>query len=127
MAALTSLLAVLGLLLTTVGVYGVIAARTVRRTREVGIRIALGATRGQVLRLVHGDGVRVAMAGIAIGAPLALGVAAQMGSMLFAIAPRDWLTLGLSATILAAAVSAATLIPAWRATRVQPGTALRDS
>jgi putative ABC transport system permease protein len=126
-AALGALLAAIGLLLTGVGVYGVIAAQTAKRTKEVGIRMALGATRGRVVRLVYRDGLIVAAAGIVIGAPLAFLAAGAMGSMLFELPPRHLPTLAGTIGVLLGVVSAATFVPAWRAARVQPSLALRDS
>jgi predicted permease len=125
-AALGAMLAAIGLLLTTVGVYGVIASHTARRTKEVGIRVALGATRGQVMGLVYREGALVAAAGLVIGIPLALSAASQMASMLFGLPPRHLGTLAVTTAVLIGAVSAATLIPAWRAARIQPTTALRE-
>jgi predicted permease len=125
-AALAVMLASIGLLLTTVGVYGVIALRTARRTKELAIRIALGASHTRVLGLVLGDSARLTIAGIAIGAPLALGGVSRLGSMLLGVPSRDGFTLAGCAALLLAIVLAATFGPAWRAARTQPTMALRD-
>jgi predicted permease len=125
-AALALTLGALGLLLTAIGVYGVIAYRTSRRTREIGIRIALGAARQDVLGLVLGHGLRIGALGIALGLPAALWVTHLMASLLFGVQPWNATTFGLAAGVLGAAVVAATFIPAWRATRVTPSIALRD-
>lgn len=134
-AALAASLGVLGLLLTAIGVYGVIAYRTSRRTREIGIRVALGAARPDVLRLVLGHGMGVAILGILLGLPIALWVTDLMGSqmtemtgtLLFGVQPWDLKSFAVAAGVLALAVAAATFIPAWRATRVTPSVALRDA
>jgi ABC-type antimicrobial peptide transport system permease subunit len=125
-AALALALGVLGLLLTAIGVYGVIAYRTSRRTREIGIRVALGAARQDVLGLVLAHGMRIGALGIVLGLPAALWVTDLMSSMLFGLHPWDARTFVLAAGVLATAVAAATFIPAWRATRVTPSVALRD-
>jgi predicted permease len=125
-AALAMALGLVGLVLTALGVYGVIAHRTTRRVKEIGIRLALGAARGEVLRLVLREGVRIGLLGIAIGVPAALVVTRLIQSLLFGIGPWDAYGLGGAVAVLCLAVGAATLIPAWRATRVSPSVALRD-
>jgi putative ABC transport system permease protein len=125
-AALASALATIGLLLTAVGVYGVIASRTTRRTREIGIRIALGATRGEILALVLGDGGRMALLGLAFGVPAALIATQLVRSLLFGVGPWDALAFGGATALVVLTVAAATLVPAWRATRITPSTALRE-
>ena len=126
-AALATALATIGLLLTAVGVYGVIASRTTRRTRELGIRIALGATRWEVLALVLGDGGRVALYGLLIGLPAALVTSQLLRTLLFGVEPWDALALGGAMALLGLTVLAATLVPAWRAARLNPSTTLRES
>ena len=126
-AALATALALIGLLLTAVGVYGVIASRTTRRTREIGIRIALGATRWEVLALVLGDGGRVALYGLLIGLPAALGTSQLLRTLLFGVDPWDALALGGAMALLVLTVLAATLVPAWRAARLNPSMTLRES
>lgn len=126
-AALAVALGLVGLFLTALGVYGVIAHRTTRRVREIGIRVALGAPRGQVLRLVLREGARIGLLGIALGVPAALIVTRLIRSLLFGIGPWDAVGLAGAVLVLCLAVLAATFIPAWRATRVQPSVALRDS
>lgn len=126
-AALALALATIGLLLTAVGVYGVIASRTLRRTREIGVRIALGATRREILTLVLGDGGRMMLAGLAIGLPAALVTTQLLRSLLFGVEPWDAVVLSGATALLVLTVLSATLGPAWRATRVSPSTALRES
>jgi putative ABC transport system permease protein len=125
-AALAVALAVLGLLLTSLGVYGVIAYRTSRRTREIGIRLALGAERPGVVRLLFSEGARLGLVGIGIGLALMLAVSRLLTSLLFGVRPWDALSFGAAVGVLAVTVSLAILIPAWRATRVMPSVALRD-
>lgn len=125
-AELSAGLGLVGLVLTALGVYGVVASRAVRRTREIGIRVALGAARGQVLRLVLAEGARLGTTGLAIGVPAALVTTALAKSLLFGVDPWDVSSLALAIGALCAALAAATLVPAWRALRVNPVTALRD-
>jgi putative ABC transport system permease protein len=124
-ALLASALAGVGLLLTVLGVYGVVAYRTARRVREIGIRMALGATRGQVLRLVLRDGLMVALAGVALGAPLAFAGARTLGSFLYGVGAWDALAYGAAAVLLVVCVSVASFFPASRAARTDPSIALR--
>ena len=125
MASLAMMLAVFGLLLTAIGVYGVIVFQTNRRTREIGIRMAVGAVDQQVIRLVMRDGLRLAVIGIAIGLPLALAATRLVASSLVGIGGRDGLSFVSAAAILVLVISIATMIPARRATRIEAATALR--
>ena len=115
----------LALMLTTVGIYGVVAYTTRQRTREIGIRVALGAGRSDVLRLVLGQGLRLTIAGLGIGLVLALGATRLLRSELFAVGPTDALTYWTVAGALSAAALAASYIPAWRAMQVSASVALR--
>jgi predicted permease len=126
-AALAVGLGTLGLLLTVLGVYGVIAYRTARRTREIGIRMALGANPRDVLGLVLREGAGVAIAGVAIGVPAAMAGTRAIRAMLFRVAPWDASVLGGTAALLFLSVCAAAWLPARRATRVQPSQSLRTS
>jgi predicted permease len=126
-AALATGLAAIGLFLTAIGVYGVIAYRTSRRAREIGVRVALGAQRSQVMRLVLRDGVRVGLLGLAIGVPAALAATRLLESLIFGVHPWDAPTLVMSALALCAAVGLATFVPAWRAARRAQSQALRES
>ncbi len=113
------------LLLSVIGIYGVLSFVVSQRTREVGIRMALGATRRDVLRDVLGRGLRLAVPGVAFGLAGAWGVSQLLRSQLFGVAASDPLTYGLGAALLLVAAGAACLVPARRATRVNPIEALR--
>jgi putative ABC transport system permease protein len=117
--------AVLALLLASVGLYGVLAYVVSQRTPEIGIRMALGAQRADVLRMVLRHGLVLALAGVAIGIALALAATRLMSSLLYGISARDPLTFLATAFILVTIAMIATYIPAWRATRVDPLVALR--
>lgn len=126
-AALATGLAAIGLFLTAIGVYGVIAYRTSRRAKEIGIRVALGAPRRQVITLVVRDGLRVAVLGLAIGFPAALLATRLLESILFGVDPWDATALLVSAGALCVSVGLATFLPAWRAAHLAPVRALRES
>jgi putative ABC transport system permease protein len=115
----------LALLLASVGLYSVIAYSVSRRTREVGIRIALGAARGQVLRLVLLQGVRLALVGIGIGVVASLGVGRLIESLLYGVSGVDPLAYAAAAGVLGLVALAANLVPALSAARVDPVRALR--
>ena len=122
---LLSVFAAVALLLAAVGVYGVVSYTVSQRTREIGIRMALGAKRNHVLKLIVGRGAALAMAGTAGGLALALLVTRAMSSLLFGVAPTDPLALGTVAMVLMLVALAANCIPARRASRVDPVIALR--
>jgi predicted permease len=113
------------LALAVVGVYGVVSYAVSQRTREIGIRVALGARRGQVLRLVLLGAMRPVAAGLAIGAAGAVFASRLLGTLLYNVKPGDPAVLAGIAAILAAAAMAASLLPGARATRVDPITVLR--
>jgi ABC-type antimicrobial peptide transport system permease subunit len=114
----------LALLLAAVGIYGVVAYTTRQRTREIGIRMALGAQKGDVFRLILGQGSRLALAGVAVGIALSLAVTRFLKSQLYGVSATDALTFAAVGLLLAAVALAACYIPARRATQVEPTTAL---
>lgn len=124
-ASIIGVVGVLALLLAAVGLYGVIAYSVSLRTREVGIRLALGAERGQVLRMVLGQGARLALVGIGLGAALAAAAATALQSMLYGVSAIDPLAYGAAALLLLVVALAANLAPAITASRVAPATAIR--
>jgi ABC-type antimicrobial peptide transport system permease subunit len=123
--ALLGFFALCGLLMAVIGLYGVIAFVATQRTHEIGIRMALGATRLDVLRLITSDGVRLIVLGGLIGLGAALGTAQLLKGLLFNVAPRDPLAYVAVALLLALVALGATLIPARRAASVDPIEALR--
>jgi putative ABC transport system permease protein len=115
----------ISLTLASIGLYGVISYAVLQRTREIGIRIALGATRGMVAAMVVGQGARLIGAGILAGTVVAISVTRLLASLLFGVPPNDWLTFGVVVPLLTGVALAACYAPALRASRVEPVTALR--
>jgi len=115
----------LALLLASVGVYGVLAYAVAQRRSELGIRMALGADRRRVRALVLGDGMRLVGFGLTLGLVAALALAGVLSSQLFGVSPRDPVVIGSVVLVLLAVGFLASLVPAWRATRVDPVTAIR--
>jgi ABC-type antimicrobial peptide transport system permease subunit len=125
----SSFLAVLGtisMLLAGVGLYGVMAFSVSQRTREIGIRMALGADHGGVLQLVMREGLLLALLGIAAGLAIALAATRQMAPLLYQVSPADPVSIAGAALFLIVVAVLASLIPALRATRVDPIRALRQ-
>ena len=122
---LLGVFAALALVLSAVGIFGVISYVTGQRTQEIGIRVAMGAQRGDVLRLVLGHGMRVALLGVAIGMAAALGLTRLIASQLYGVSANDPLTFAGVAALLTCVALAACYIPARRAMRVDPMVALR--
>jgi predicted permease len=123
------LLAVFGglaLLLSAIGLYGVMSYAVSQSTRELGLRMALGAGAPDLLRLVLARGLALTAGGIALGAVAALGLTRLMGDLLYRISPRDPLTFGSALAVMTIVALAACLSPAWRATRTDPLLALRE-
>jgi predicted permease len=117
--------AALALMLSCVGLYGVISCLVGERTREIGVRMALGAQRGDVLRLIVGQGAKMALIGVILGIGAALGLTRLMSSQLFGVTAHDPLTFAGVAVVLLAVAVGACWIPARRATRIDPVIALR--
>jgi predicted lysophospholipase L1 biosynthesis ABC-type transport system permease subunit len=123
--ALLGFFAVAGLLLAVVGLYGVIAFLVAQRTQEIGVRMALGATQADILRLVVAKGMGLVLAGGLIGLIVALGMSRLVKSLLFSVSAYDPMSFLTVALVLIAVALLATLIPALAATRVNPNVALR--
>lgn len=117
--------ALLALLLAATGIYGLIAYAVVQRTREIGVRLALGALPGDVVRLVLGDGARLAAIGIVIGLVGALSLTRLIRTLLYHVSPFDPLSFAIAAVLLLAVALAASVVPAWRAARTDPQVAMR--
>jgi predicted permease len=115
----------MALLLAVVGIYGVMGYAVTQRTHEIGVRMALGARRREVVRMVVGQGMAVAAVGIAVGTGAALGLTRLMASLLYDVAPTDALTFGAVSSVLATAAFLACCLPALRAAKVDPAVALR--
>jgi len=115
----------LALLLAAIGLYAVVAFTVSQRTQELGVRIALGALPRDVLRLVVGDGLRVTLLGVVIGAVVALGGTRALTGLLFGVSARDPMIYGTVALLLVVVGALASAVPAARAARVDPNTALR--
>ena len=126
LATMVLLFALIAMALAAVGIYGVMAFNVTLRTAELGVRIALGAGRGSVLRLVLGDGLRLALAGVAIGAVGALLLGRAMSSLLFGVGAADPLTFTATSLLLLGVAMLAALLPARRAAAVDPMRALKS-
>lgn len=124
-AEVAAALGLLALLLSATGVFGVVAFTVASRTREIGLRMAIGATRAQVLGGVLRDAVRLAAPGLAVGAVLAVGAATVMRSLLLGVSPIDPVSLGSALLVLLTVVVLASLVPARRASGIDPMVALR--
>jgi ABC-type antimicrobial peptide transport system permease subunit len=126
LARLASGFGLLALLLAAIGLYGVMSYAVQRRTGEFGLRVALGAQRSNVIRLVLGDAFGLVALGLAGGVPLAIAGTRFLRSQLHGVAATDPTAIGVALAVLAASAFAAALIPALRATRVDPLAALRE-
>jgi putative ABC transport system permease protein len=122
---LVGLFAAAALALAAVGIYGVVAFSVTRRTQEIGIRMALGGQRGDVLRLVLGEGARMAALGVAIGIAASMAITRLMSTLLFGVSATDPLTFACVVALLSLVALLASYIPARRAMRVDPIIALR--
>jgi putative ABC transport system permease protein len=117
--------AVLALILAVVGLYGLIAHLVLQRTREIGIRVALGAQHKDILRMVLRQGIRATLAGVAAGVVASLALTRLMSSLLYGVSPGDWFIFVSVSFLMFAVALAACLVPAYRAMRVDPLVALR--
>ena len=125
LARLVSLFGGMALLLATVGLYGTMSYALARRTNEIGIRMAVGASRRNVADMVLRETLALVLAGFALGVPAALAGARVIASRLFEVTPADPLTLAFAATALGVVAAVAAFVPASRAARVDPLVALR--
>jgi putative ABC transport system permease protein len=117
--------AALALILTAVGIYGVVSYFVSERTREIGIRMALGARKQEVLRLVLAKGLALTASGLMIGSIAAAGLMRVLSTLLFNVTATDPLTYATASIVLLLFGLGAILLPAWRATRVDPVQAIR--
>jgi ABC-type antimicrobial peptide transport system permease subunit len=124
--SLMSAFAFVALVLACVGLYGVIAYYVAQRTREIGIRMALGATSFKVLSLIVARSLRLAGVGVVVGLIATLAVVRPLNSMLFGIQPFDAAALGCAASLLVLVAMIAAWLPARRAARIDPAAALRN-
>jgi putative ABC transport system permease protein len=122
---LLGIFAALALLLSCIGIYGVISYVVGQRTHEIGVRVALGAQRRDVMRLVLGEGARMALVGVAVGIAAALGLTRLMANQLFGVTAQDPFTFTIVSAVLALVALLACYLPARRAVRVDPMVALR--
>jgi predicted permease len=125
LATIAGLFSGIALLLAAVGLYGVMSYAVARRTNEIGLRMALGAQRRQVLDMILTDGASVAALGVAIGIPSAIALSRLLSSLLFDVKAGDVGSLIAPVTVMLCVAMIAVLLPAWRATRVDPMIALR--
>ena len=125
MLALLALFGALALVLAATGIYGVVSYRAVRRTREIGVRVALGARRPDVVRLLVREGAAFAVGGVAIGLAVAIALTRVVASWLYGVSGADPTTLALVAVAMIAVTLAASWVPAYRASRTDAIEALR--
>jgi ABC-type antimicrobial peptide transport system permease subunit len=123
---LLAVFAGIALALAAVGIYGVMSYVARQRTREIGTRVALGATQGDIVWLVMRYGARIATIGAAIGVATGLAAGRALGSMLYGVSPADPITLAAAASVLLAATLVACYLPARRAAAIDPSRTLAD-
>jgi ABC-type antimicrobial peptide transport system permease subunit len=124
-AQLSSFFSILALVLACVGLYGLLSYEVTRRTREIGIRMALGALRADIIRMVVWQGMTLALVGNGVGVGAALGIGRLLKSLLYGVKPSDPVTLVVVTVLLGAVAVFAAFVPAWRAATVDPVIALR--
>jgi predicted permease len=125
-SAFAAVFGMLALVLATVGVYGVVSYSVAQRSREIGVRMALGARRGAIAGLVIGQGLRLAWIGVGVGLALSVATAGGLSAVLVGVGPRDPLVIATVVAVLTVVVALASLIPARRAMRIDPITSLRS-
>jgi predicted permease len=123
---LVGILGALALLLAVIGLYGVMAYAVSQSTREMGLRVALGANASNLLWLVMSRGLGLTAGGVLLGAAVSLALTTLLGNLLYQVSPRDPLAFGSAFVVMTIASLAACFLPAWRATRIDPVRALRD-
>jgi putative ABC transport system permease protein len=123
---LVGLLGGLALLLADIGLYGVMSYAVSQSTRELGLRMALGAGASNLLRLVLSRGLTLTAGGVALGVVVALALTRLLSNLLYQVSPRDPLAFGSAFLVMTIAALAACFLPAWRATRTDPARALRE-
>jgi predicted permease len=123
---LVGVLGGLAVLLAAIGLYGVMSYAVSQSTRELGLRMALGAGASNLLRLVMSRGLALTAGGVLLGAAVALGLTRLLGNLLYKVSPRDPLAFGSAFVVMTVASLAACFLPAWRAARTDPARALRD-
>jgi ABC-type antimicrobial peptide transport system permease subunit len=123
---LVGVLGGLALLLSAIGLYGVMSYAVSQNTRELGLRMALGAGASNLLRLVMSRGLTLTGGGVLLGAAVALALTRLLGNLLYRVSPRDPLAFGSALLVMTLAAAAACFLPAWRATRTDPARILRD-
>jgi ABC-type antimicrobial peptide transport system permease subunit len=124
-AFLVAIVGGMALLLASIGLYGVIAYSVARRTKEIGIRLALGARPASVVTLVMRQGLVVALAGLVIGCLMAAAIVTATGSLLYGVRGSDPISWLVASAVLLGVSAIANVIPAWRASKVEPSQALR--
>jgi putative ABC transport system permease protein len=122
---LIGIFSAIAMILAVVGIYGVMAYEVAQRTQEIGIRMALGANRGGIVRLVFGQSLRVVVAGAIVGVGMAMALARLMTTMIYQVQPADPMTYAAVTALVLAVAALSALLPARRATRVDPIIALR--
>jgi predicted permease len=126
LAALSSLFGALALFIACIGIYGLLSYQVARRTQEIGIRLAVGADRSDVLKLLLGEGAALAIAGAVIGSVAALALTRYLRALLYGVEPIDLLTISSVAVLLLGVAVTSSFLPARRAMKVDPSIALRD-